>query len=58
MAELEEIAQYLQSSEVDLDQAIAQYEKGIEIAKNLRSYLRTAENKVETLKQNFDQEVK
>lgn len=54
--ELEEIAQYLESSEVDLDEAMKKYERGVEIAKGLRTYLKTAENRVETLKQSFDQD--
>lgn len=56
MAELEEIADYLQGSEVNLDEAIKKYERGTEIARRLRDYLKSAENKIETLKKNFDQE--
>lgn len=56
MTELEEIADYLQGSEVNLDEAIKKYERGTEIARQLRDYLKSAENKIETLKKNFDQE--
>lgn len=56
MQELETIAEYLESSEVNLDKAMDKYERGIEIAKQLRDYLKTAENKVDTLKQSFDKE--
>jgi exodeoxyribonuclease VII small subunit len=56
MRELESIADYLQSSEVDLDEAMKKYERGTQIAKQLRDYLKTAENKVETLKQSFDRD--
>ncbi len=56
MVELESIAQYLQGSDVDIDQAIAKYERGVKIAKDLQAYLKTAENKVRSLKQNFDKD--
>lgn len=56
MAELEQIAQYLESSQVNLDEAMKKYERGVQIAKDLKIYLKTAENRVQTLKQSFDQD--
>ncbi|MBI2797876.1 exodeoxyribonuclease VII small subunit [Candidatus Saccharibacteria bacterium] len=54
LKELEEITDYLESSEVDLARAIARFERGTELAKELKSYLQTAKNRVATLKQNFE----
>ncbi len=54
MSELEEIANFLEGSEINLDDAMQKYEHGIKIAQELQVYLKNAENKVETLKQGFD----
>lgn len=56
IAELEKIAQLLESGEVNLDQAIDRYERGIELAKQLKQYLKKAENKINTLQINFEKE--
>ncbi len=53
MKELEEIAAYLESSDVDLDEAIAKFERGAALAGELKQYLASAENKVTQLKQDF-----
>lgn len=53
MKELEEIAAYLESSDVDLDEAIAKFERGAALAGELKQYLASAENKVTELKQDF-----
>ncbi|MGZ6004822.1 MAG: exodeoxyribonuclease VII small subunit [Candidatus Saccharimonadales bacterium] len=52
--ELEEILDSLQSSELDIDEAIKQYERGMTVVVELQSYLKQAENKVTNLKRNFD----
>lgn len=54
LKELEEITTYLEGSEIDLDVAIKKFERGTELAKELKTYLQQAENKVATLKQRFD----
>jgi len=54
MSELEEITRYLEGEAVDLDEAIKRFERGSEIAKELKTYLQSAENKIETLRQSFD----
>jgi len=53
MQELEGITAYLEQADVDLDQAIARFECGAELAKQLKQYLRTAENKIEQLQVDF-----
>lgn len=53
-AELDTILTQLQSDDFDIDKAITLYERGIEITKQLESYLKNAENKVTKLKASFD----
>ena len=45
-AQLEAILSQLENGQLDVDEAIKQYEKGMEIVKELEKYLKTAENKV------------
>jgi exodeoxyribonuclease VII small subunit len=52
--ELDTILAQLQSDDFDIDEALKLYERGIEITKQLESYLKTAENKVSKLKVSFD----
>jgi exodeoxyribonuclease VII small subunit len=53
-AELDTILAQLQNDDFDIDEAIKLYERGIEISKQLESYLKTAQNKVTKLKASFD----
>ncbi len=53
MAELENITAYLESADVDLDEAIKKFERGSKLAKELKDYLANAENTIEQLKQDF-----
>lgn len=52
--ELDAILAWFETDDVDLDQAIVKYERGMEIAKELEAYLKTAENKIEVVKKKFD----
>lgn len=52
--ELDSILAKLQSDELDVNDAIALYERGMEITKQLETYLKTAENKITKLKASFD----
>lgn len=49
-AELETIMTQLQRNDIAVDQAISQYERGLELIAELEAYLKTAENKVKKLK--------
>lgn len=49
-AELDEILEKLQTADLDIDQAVKYYERGMAIVKQLEAYLKTAENKVTTVK--------
>lgn len=52
--ELQTILATLDSSELDVDAAIKQYERGMEIVTQLEAYLKTAENKVKKVKAQWD----
>lgn len=48
--ELQEITDYLESSEVDLDEAIEKFDRGSKIASEIENHLKNAENKIKTIK--------
>ena len=50
LKELEEITSYLESSEVDLDEAIKKFDRGSELALQIEQHLQEAENRVKTIK--------
>lgn len=52
-AELDEVLAKLQSEDLDVDEAVTLYERGIEITKHLEAYLKDAENKVAKIKADF-----
>jgi exodeoxyribonuclease VII small subunit len=52
--ELEMIIDQLQSGDLDIDQAIKQYEQGMNLIEQLQSYLKDAENKVTKVKKSFE----
>jgi exodeoxyribonuclease VII small subunit len=53
-AELDEVLAKLQSSDLDVDEAVKLYERGMEIAKELEAYLEKAENKVTKIKADWE----
>lgn len=52
--ELESLLSDLQSSDMDIDEALKAYERGMELVKDLEAYLKTAENKVIKIKTQFE----
>jgi len=52
--ELDEVLAKLQSSDLDIDEAIKTYERGVVIAKAIENYLKTAENKIAKIKTDWD----
>lgn len=48
--ELEAILADLQRDDLDIDQALKSYERGLELVRQLEGYLNNAENKVRELK--------
>lgn len=53
-AELDELLTKLQSEDIQVDQALKLYERGIEITKQLETYLKNAENTVQKVKATLD----
>lgn len=51
--ELDDVLNKLQSEDLDVDEAVVLYERGIAITKELETYLREAENKVAKIKASF-----
>ncbi len=52
-AELDDIMLKLQGEDLDVDAALKYYERGLELVKQLESYLKTAENKVREIEATF-----
>jgi exodeoxyribonuclease VII small subunit len=52
--ELDEVMLALQQEDLDVDKAVAYYEKGLKLIQELENYLKTAENSVKELKAKFN----
>lgn len=52
--ELETIVDQLQTADLDIDEAVKLYERGMKIIKDLEAYLKTAESKVSKIKASFE----
>lgn len=52
--ELDEVMAALQQDDLDVDEALELYKKGLELVQTLEAYLKTAENKVVELKAKFE----
>lgn len=55
MQELEAISNSLESADIDLQESIRKFERGAELAKQLKAYLDEAEHKVEQIQVDFTQ---
>lgn len=53
LKELEEITTWFESSDVDLDQGLAKFERGMELSTQLKEHLQSVENRVEKIKARF-----
>jgi exodeoxyribonuclease VII small subunit len=53
LKELEAITAWFESSDVDLDQGLVKFERGMELAGQLKNHLATVENRVDKIKQRF-----
>jgi exodeoxyribonuclease VII small subunit len=54
LKELEDITQWFESGDADLDQGLVKFERGMELAAELKKHLETVENRVEKIKARFD----
>lgn len=52
-AELDKILDEMQSTDIDIDEAVKKYEQGMKILAELESRLKTAENKVKKVRADF-----
>jgi exodeoxyribonuclease VII small subunit len=52
--ELDTVLVKLQGGDLDVDEAVSLYERGMEIAKELEAYLKDAENKVTKVKASWE----
>ena len=52
-AELRQILEWFESDSFDVDEAVNKYRRGLELIKELETYLGTAENTVRELKAKF-----
>lgn len=57
-AELDAVLDKLQSADLDVEEAVAAYERGMQLAKELDVYLQQAENKVTKIKANWEARAK
>jgi len=51
--EIEEINEWFQKEEIDLDEALKKYERGMELIKKCKERLKQAENKFEEIKKKY-----
>lgn len=54
MKELDEITAWFEQPDVDLDQSLAKFERGLELSVALKQHLQTVENNVQKIKKRFD----
>lgn len=52
--QLQEIVKQMEQSETDIDTSIDLFERGAQISKELKQYLKTAKNKVEKIAVDID----
>jgi exodeoxyribonuclease VII small subunit len=53
LKELEELTAWFESSDVDLDAGLAKFERGMELASELKTHLASVENRVEKIRARF-----
>lgn len=54
-AELEKIVQWFEHEEVDLEEGLKKFERGLELAQKLKARLKEVENKVAEIKTKFSE---
>lgn len=55
-AELEKITEEFENEEIDLDDGLKKFERGLELAAELKKKLNEAENKAETIRKKLQDE--
>lgn len=54
LAELDSLLEWFEQDDLDIEEALAKYEKGSELAASIREQLSEIENKITVLKKRFD----
>ncbi len=54
LAELEKLLEWFEQDDLDIEEALAKYEKGSELAASIREQLSEIENKITILEKRFD----
>ena len=54
LAELEKLLEWFEQDDLDIEEALAKYEKGSELAASIREQLSEIENKITVLEKRFD----
>ena len=55
LKELEQIAAWFERPDIDLDEGLVKFERGMELAQKLKEHLAGVENRVERIRRRFDQ---
>lgn len=55
LAELDELLAWFDRPDIDLDEALSQFDRGVKLAEAAKSKLTQLENKITILKQRFEQ---
>ena len=55
--ELEDIEKYFSENDLDIDLAIQKYEQAQKLASEIEKYLKTAQNKIFQIKQDFEKSI-
>ena len=55
LAELEQITAWFEGENIDLDEGLIKFERGMELAAKLKAHLAETQNRVEKIKVKFDQ---
>ncbi len=53
LKELEEITQWFEQADIDLDAGLAKFERGMDLASQLKTHLAEVENRIEKIKRRF-----
>lgn len=56
LKELEQIAAWFERPDIDLDEGLVKFERGMELAQRLKEHLAGVENRVERIRRRFDRE--
>ena len=54
LKELESITQWFEQNEIDLDEGLVKFERGMVLATELKNHLETVENRIEKIKVRFN----